>query len=159
MICFSLDQLDFGLVNFISRWVVNVANEALVHDEFKLAPNGKIYRFYLGAKGTAISLVSYYVDRVCAGPKSDESYTQSPDSCIDIFFTFVPPTDGPIIISEPSNSLFCAGGRGVRGRTPPGLDATHFVCRLRPLTIAQTDSALRSAARLWRRRCRRAASM
>ena len=122
MICFSLDQLDFELVQLRRRWVVNVANEALVHDEFKLAPNGKIYRFYLGAKGTAISLVSYYVDGVLQ-PKSDESYTQSPDSCIDIFFTFVPPTDGPIIISEPSNSLFCAGG--ACKTTPPGLDATH----------------------------------
>jgi hypothetical protein len=122
MICFSLDQLDFELVQLRRRWVVNVANEALVHKVNKLAPNGNTYAFYLGAKGTAISLVSYYVDGVLQ-PSSDWNYGQSPDSCIDIFFTFVPPTDGPIIISDPIMSLFCAGG--ACKQTPPGLDATH----------------------------------
>ncbi len=122
MICFFLDQLDFELVQLRRRWVVNVAKDALVHEVDKLAPNENTYTFYLGAKGKAISLVSYYVDGVLQ-PSSEWNYAQSDESCIDIFFTFVPPTDGPIIISAPSTSLFCAGG--ACKTTPPGLDATH----------------------------------
>lgn len=122
MICFFIDQLDFELVQLRRRWVVNVANAALVHEIGKVAPNGNTYAFYLGAKGMAISLVSYYVDGVLQ-PSLEWNYAQSNGSCIDIFFTFVPPTDGPIIISDPNMSLFCAGG--ACKQTPPGLDATH----------------------------------
>lgn len=122
MICFSLDQMDFELVQLRRRWVVNVANGALIHQVNKSAPNGTTYPFYLGAEGEAISLVSYYVNGVLQ-PSSNPIYEQSSDSCIDIFFTVVPPTDGPIIISEPSMSLFCAGG--ACKKHPPKLDATH----------------------------------
>ncbi|GGH21084.1 hypothetical protein SAMN05444007_102481 [Cribrihabitans marinus] len=108
------------------RWVINVGDGALIARTQQRYPpddaDAPIYPFRLSAQGNDIQLVSYYVSGV-RQPYTDPLYETSPNSCIDIFFTIVPVSDQPIMISRPGDLVFCAGG--ACGNRPPKLDATH----------------------------------
>lgn len=108
------------------RWIINVGDGALrALTDQRFPPNdpaAPVYPFRLSAQGNGIELVSYYVSGV-RQPRTDPIYNKSPNACIDIFFNIVPQPDQPIIISKPSDLVFCAGG--ACGNRPPKLDATH----------------------------------
>lgn len=108
------------------RWIINVGDGALrALTDQRFPPNdpsAPVYPFRLSAQGNGIELVSYYVSGV-RQPRTDPIYNTSPNACIDIFFNIVPQPDQPIMISKPSDLVFCAGG--ACGNRPPKLDATH----------------------------------